>query len=93
MVIDMCGDAFGVPGFDRRKQRFVRPRDLMRIVVEATDQPDDRAQFRREIVEQPQQATVVGDFKYQPVEAIILFHLPRGIVEIGGLVQNIELPP
>ena len=93
MVIDMRGDAFGMPGFDRRQQRLVRPRDLMRIVVQAADQPDHHAQLGREIIEQPQQAPVVGDFKDQPVKAIILFHLPRGIVEIGGLVQNIDLPP
>ena len=93
MVIDMGGDAFGVPGFDRRKQRLVRPRDLMRIVVQAADQPDHHAQLGREIIEQPQQAAVIGDFKDQPVKAIVLFHLPRGIVEIGGLVQNVELPP
>ena len=93
MVIDMRGDAFGVPGFDRRKQRLVRPRDLMRIVVQAADQPDDHAQLGREIIEQPQQAPVIGDFEDQPVKAIVFFHLPRGIVEIGGLVQNIELSP
>ena len=93
MVIDMGGDAFGMPGFDRRKQRLVRPRDLMRIVVQAADQPDHHAQLGREIIEQPQQAPVIRDFEDQPVKAIVLFHLPRGIVEIGGLVQNIDLPP
>ena len=35
MIIDMRGDAFGVTGLDRRQQRLVRPRDLMRIVVQA----------------------------------------------------------
>ena len=89
----MRGDAFGVPGFDGGKQRLVRPRDLVRIVVQAADQPDHHAQFRREIIEQPQQAPVIGNFKDQPVKAVVLFHLPRRIVEIGGLVQNIDLPP
>ena len=51
MVIDMCGDAFGVPCFDGRKQRLVRPRDLMWIVVQAADQPDNHAQFGCEIIE------------------------------------------
>ena len=81
MVIDMRGDAFGMPGLDRGEQRLVRPRDLMRIVVQATDQPDHHAQLRRQIIEQPQQAPVVGNFKDQPVKAIVLLHLPRRIVE------------
>src|SRR5207253_9123947 len=30
MVIDMRGDAFGMTSLDRRKQRLMRPRELMR---------------------------------------------------------------
>ena len=55
MVIDMRGDAFGVPGLDGRKQRLVRSRDLMRIVVQAADQPDDfpRRDAKRDVFERP----------------------------------------
>jgi hypothetical protein len=93
VMIDMRHDALRVALLDRRKNGFVRAVNFVRIVVQPADQPDDHAQFRRQIVEQAQQASVAGDLTDQAVKSVILFDLPSRIIEIGGLVKNIDLSP
>ncbi len=65
---------------------------LWRVIVEAADQSDHHAQFGSKIVEQLQQAAVAGDLADQTMKAIVLFNLPRRVVEFGSPMQDIDLP-
>ena len=93
MKIQLRDDAFGMSRHDGVEQILMGPRDAMRIIIETADQADHHAQLGGEIVEQPQQPARAGDLADQPVKLVVLFHLPRGVVEVRSLVQHVDLSP